>query len=286
MFRQIGRSLKRLTRQYAEEFSQLPQRPGDRRRDSKVGIRRIRWLENYLCEGKFHDPVWATAVGPDGATYKMDGGHSSTMLANTTRTFPTDLWVITREFECDTWADMAELFEMFDHRRSLRSFNDWVNAHKDVETRLDDISATDVSVIIRGIAFAFRGCGDDEQLDEKQRISLIHEFSEFMQWARPFVRVSYLRRSGVVAAMFNIHHKDRSRAAAFFAHVAEEDHPDNHNATRTLATFLRKTNTRANQQRWKARAFYVKTLRAYSAWRDDRTTDLKYNPNAPLPKIK
>jgi hypothetical protein len=277
-----------LTRKLAVEFSQLPTFKGDRQRDTVAGKARIAWLERLLADGKFYTPKWAT-VKLNGVLYRVNGGHSSLMLANCPEEiFPADMKVVIDRFECDTRHDLADLFDQFDPRRSIRSASEKINAHKGVHNDLDETSPTDINKCISGIAFYLTDDGASKRLDEEERMGLIHEYREFIIWASQFTGRRHLGFVGLVAAMFATYNKSKKAADAFWKQVANEDHPDAKNASRVLAMFLRdsvamfKPNSR--EPKWPPRAYYVKSLHAWNAWRRDEVTSLSYYPNAPWPK--
>ena len=286
MYKQVSRNTMPLNRTVAAAHAALPQFKGDRSRESARGRHRMAWLEERLREGKFHDPTWARAR-INGTCYKMDGGHSASMLSNTTLDIPTDLCVTILDFDCETQQDLADLFDQFDARNSIRTSIEKTNAHARVEPELDEISPTDINCAIRGIATALWRCGEYERLDEDARISLIHDHTDFIRWAAPFVRVRHLRRTGIVAAMFDTYARNRNDATEFWVSVRDENHPDNKNATRRLAVFLRDSvgGAKTGRHPWGTRAIYVKCCHAWNAWKGGDSTALKYHPNAPLPRL-
>lgn len=289
MHKHVNTKVVPLTHEFAKHFSRLPNVKGDRDREKPAGRARIGWLYRLLCDGKFHTPKWATAEC-SGMKYRVNGGHSSLMLAELSNGgFPTGMNAVVDEFVCDTRDDLADLFDQFDNRASLRTSSDKVNAHKGVHDALDSVSATDTKNCINGVALYMSGFEKGNKLDEDERIGLIHTHGGFVLWASPFVRVRALRRVGVVAAMYATYQVDPVEAEKFWRLVKEENHPDNKNPTRKLAVYLRESIARPQfataATKWKRepRAFFVKSIHAWNAWRDDRTTDLKYHPNAPLP---
>lgn len=286
MFQLINTSLVPLTRAYASRVAAMASYDGDRHRDAPQGKARVAWLDRLLAEGKFHSPKWAFArLG--GIQYRVNGGHSSFMLANTNHRFPNGMSVVLDEFTCKTQSDLADLFDQFDNRHSLRTLTDKVNAHKACDDIIRSVSATDVKNAVSGIAWYLFNVGDAAAMDEDRRIRLMHEFPEFVAWAAAFVRPRGFRRSGVVAAMFATSETNRLAATQFWQHVTEEDHADNQNPTRSLAKFLVASigDGHNGKSKWPPRAFYVKCVHAWNAWRDGRGTDLSYYPTAPFPKV-
>jgi hypothetical protein len=287
MFELLDTVLMPLTREYAQEFAALPSFDGDRQRDSVQGRARIRWLAGLVATDQFHSPKWAVAW-LNNTMYRVNGSHSSFMLANITSKFPEGLKVVVDHFRCQSQEDLAYLFDQFDNRHSLRSVTDKVQAHKACETALASISTTMTKMALSGICWYNVHYLEGPQPDEDERVSLVHSFPEFIHWVRPFLAQRWLRRAGVIAAMFGTMGRDRRAATEFWTHVAEENHPENTHPTRELASFLRDaTHDRklSGAPKWDSRAFFVKSIHAWTAWRQGRLTKLKYHPRAGLPKI-
>lgn len=275
-----------LTPELARQVSAMPTFVGDRDRESPKGRKRIAWLKSLADRGYFFSPCWST-VDYDGDTYRIDGGHSSAALTELNGTFPSGLVAVIRRFECDSPESLADLFSQFDNRRSLRTIMDKVKAHKSIESELDDIAPTYVGRAADGIAYCLSGCGEEApRLDEDARISLIHTHGDFIQWARAYIGHRFLRRVGVVAAIYATYSVAPGPATEFWTLVRDESAPNRLDATRTLAKFL--TESHGDHRRGGAavptRGFYVKSIHAWNAWRKGRTTMLKYHPKSPLPR--
>lgn len=288
MFRQVGVKVVNLTKDLAVTFDALPTYGGDRNRESTEGNRRIQWLESKLAVGRFFSPIWATAK-LNGGTFRVDGGHSSRMLATTEEKIPDGLQAVIRQFECDSPQDFAELFRQFDPRRSLRTYTDKLKAQRATEDELIDIAPTNIRRYIEGIAFSWSGCGKEQRIEEDERIQLTHECGDFIKWAADYAKQRPMARTGVMAAVYDTYNVDKTEdkrvARKFWDHVANEDHPDKNNATRTLAAFVREYATkRDGSVKWPPRAYYAKAIHAWNAWVNGDGTALRYSPNAPVPK--
>lgn len=277
-----------LTPELAANFAGLPSFKGDRQRDSSAGMARIAWLERILHEGKFHTPKWATAE-LDGIMYRVNGGHSSMMLATVNGDFPKGMVAVIDRFRCETRDDLADLFDQFDNRHSIRSGTDKINAHKGVYDDMDSVSPTDVNRAISGIAYFLTDDGQQRRLDEEERIRLIHQYRPFILWAAQFTGRRQFSGVGVVAAIFATWSRSPRLATEFWTQVAEESHPDNWNGSRVLAAFLRDNIGRrkfgTSTPLYNQRVYYVKSIHGWNAWRRNATTDLKYHENCQWPRL-
>ena len=280
----LGTKQVPLTRKFAATFSSLASIKGDRDRETRAGRARIKILRRLVEEKKFHTPKWATATC-NGRTYRMNGGHTSLMFANGETQIPDGMNVIVDEFACETREDLADLFDQFDARVSVRSPKDKIKAHLGADDKLEQVSATVAAGAVRGIAACLSEFGKSQHLIEEERIRLVHSHGDFLLWVGQYSKPRHMGRSGVVAAMFRTFGRSTQDATRFWTYVLSESHANNRNATRTLASFLKATLLPQEKIKWGPRAYYVKSIHAWNAWKENRTTTLPYFANAPLPKV-
>jgi len=287
MFKQIGKDDVSLTRDFVDYFSSLPTFKGDRKRDTPQGRRRIAFLERMLREGKFFDCDWATAE-MNGVTYRVNGGHSSLMLSQLSGNFPNGLRTTIKRFKCESRDDLADLFDQFDRRESIRTTNEKISAHKGAHDSLDELSTTVINDCLQGIAWRIRDDGKQPPLNEDEKIGLVHENSEFFLWAKKYVGRRHLKFTGAVAAMYECYHRDMLLASQFWDLVMEESHPSNADGSRVIAVFLRSCMSKPGTKSMKTptRMIYAKCIHAANAWKGNYSTDLKYHEAAPLPTLK
>ncbi len=270
-----------LTREVAEQIAELPHFEGDRPWDSKEGRRRMQWLSRLVDDGKFYPPRWATAEHA-GVVYRVNGGTSSHMLVSRNGSFPAGLQVIIDRFACDTTTGVADLFDQFDHRKSIRTLVQKVRAHKPAEDTLRDVSPTDINIMLSGIAASLSDFG---RVEEDAKIGLIHQYPSFIAWACPFARKRHLRLKGVMAAIFAAYNRDAIYARGFWSEVADESNASNVHPTRVLAACLRTQIGIRDKQKFSARDVYVKCCHAWNAARRGKTTALKLYPREGLPPL-
>lgn len=273
-----------LTPAIAKEFAQMNAFVGER----PIRPGRIAELQRKLDDGLFFDPRWATADF-EGRKYRVNGQHSSKMLSECNGSFPHGRQVIVDTFTCDTKEELALLFEQFDPASSSRTRLEVVNAHGRVHSSLDDVSPTVMSKAVAGMAYALSNLNASGRSTLSQQSKLIHRHQEFVVWCNPFVSERILCRVGVVAAIFDTYRRNQDASTEFWSLVKDESAPDNKDASRTLARFLRDSigDGRMGMKQWDQKAYYVKSIHAWNAWRDGVTTQLKYHPNSssiPSPK--
>jgi hypothetical protein len=286
MFKQIGAKIVPITRRYAEQFSSLPTSRGDRNLDTPKGRKHVAWLNTLIHEGKFHSPKWAVAI-LDGVTYRVNGGHSSMMLAELNGEFPVGLTATVDTFTCDTLRDLAELFSQFDSRQSIRTVTDKARAHAAISDRLSAIAPTYISRAVYGIAWSLTGYADSRHVfSEDERISLMHDYEDFIVWVRQFI--GFARMGGVskIGAMFETHQSYPYAADVFWRQITTECHPDNNHPTRRIASYYKEILMISNRSKSSLRTTYSKTVHAWNAAVEGRTTNLAHYKNAPVPLIR
>lgn len=285
MHKEIGRSDIALTPEVVKRFSDMPTFGGDRDRDSKKGQLRVAWLARLLSEGKFHGPVWSTA-SLNGKEYRVDGGHSSAMLAQANGKFPAGMKATIIRFQCDTDQDMADLFDQFNRQESVRTNLDKVKAHAHTQSEIRDVSPTLIDKSLTGLSAYLRLTGQVKRMTSDDRTRLIHEYPAFIVWAKDFFGQRHFQKGGVGAAIFASWSTSIEAATEFWNLVATESHPENTHQTRVLAKFLRDNHRGLLDKKFDSQDYYRKCAAAWNAWRANQRTELKVYRNSPLPEFK
>lgn len=271
-----------LTLQVSQEIAELPHFEGDRPWDSAEGRARMQWLSRLADEGKFYPPRWATAE-LNGVVYRVNGGTSSHMLCARNGVFPQGLVAIVDRFRCQSLEDVADLFDQFDHRKSIRTMVQKVRAHKPAEANLKDVSPTDINKCLAGIAAARE---DFRLVEEDAKVGLIHQHAAFIAWASPFCRKRHLSQRGALAAVFLTYQRDAIYARGFWEEVADGSNPDNLHPTRVLGDFLKEQVGLSTTRKFSAKEVCIKCIHAWNAARRGERTGLKLYQREDLPEIK
>jgi hypothetical protein len=272
-----------LTPALASEFSNMKRFVGERDLQSA----RLDELKQKLEDGLFFDPCWATATC-NGITYRMNGQHSSKMLSECNGHFPQGLDAIIQRFSCDTQEDMSLLFEQFDRRKGVRSGQDVIGAHARIHPELDDVSKTKLSIIVSGLAYAFSGLNSAGRYTTAEAARLLHTNKRFAAWAERYAGCRYMCRMGIFAAIFTTWNRNPEGAELFWDAVRDQTGETPAHPTRVLAKFLMESvgDGMIGFKKWDQKAYYVKSIHAWNAWRENTTTQLKYHPQAAPPSPK
>lgn len=263
MIRHLSTTTVPLTRELAEEFATMPTWRGER----PLRPARLAFLRCRLADGKFHPPRWARTRLAD-RLYRVNGQHSSYMLANLDGEFPFNLPVIIDDYLCDSEQDLCELFAQFDVPQSVRTQADLANAHACVHPDLEGIAPSRVDNATAGIALAMQN-GQSRKLDREERARLVHMHPDFVRWAAPYLRDRKLQRPGVAAAMFITYRYHPEVADEFWGFVKDTNHADPKHPTKVLGRFLADSLYRRADpetgRAWTSHAYYVKCLHAWNA---------------------
>lgn len=284
-FKIISTDKKVLTQAIAKEIANMAGPPSERPRKESL----VRFLKNRHLAGKFFSPKWAIGI-VKGKKYRVNGQHSSHMLANelAEEEFPKGMTVVIDTFRCDDQMDLADLFAQFDSSESARTEGEMVNAHGRLHKKLDNIPTNDIRYAVAGIANSITECGASGKLDREDRAKLVHENVDFVVFASRYISEHRLRRAGIAGAMFSTYKIDPIAAEVFWTMVKGDTNNDPDSPTRVLSNFLREANSGRDKAgrsvRWAQRAFYVKCLHAWNAFRQGRNTKLNYVAKSALPE--
>ncbi len=275
-----------ITQEYVSYFSSLPTTSGDRDRRSKKGKRQIAGLLSKLRDEIFHTPKWAVAV-LDGKTYRVNGGHSSLMLEELNGDFPGGMVAIVDTFECDSRADIADLFRQFDPKASARSKLQEVNAAKAVYAALSDVSPTNVNRAADGVA-RYQRYILGQRLNDDDKIRLVHEHTKFILFADEFMQVPFMVKIGARVALFETHRQSPSLAWKFWTEVKDESNSKPGSGSRKLTAFLRKVHKPQSPKEnllGSLECVYAKCIHAANQFKHGGSTQLSFHPKAGAPKL-
>ena len=281
MFTHVETTQKQLTRELAEDFATMPAFRGERALNTK----RINWLFARLRQGQFHPPRWAVAQ-LNGATYRVNGQHSSYMLANLANgLFPQGTTVLIDEYACESEQDLADLFMQFDAPRSQRTQAESCAAHARTHDELGELTPTACQNIVTAIAWYLRHVLG-VQTDREASARLVHEHKPFFVQLGHLFSQRFFARAPVGAAIFATWNVHPETAQQFWELVRDEDHLLNDHPTRTLARFLREELSKDANKR-DAFGLYARCVHAWNAYRDGRMASvLRHHRGAGLPKVK
>jgi len=268
--KKVGSQLEVLTKELAQQFSSMEPLPGER--DPKPG--RILFFQKHLKEGTFIDPTWSKGIcKADGKEYRLDGQHSSWMLANLdlAEPFP-ELMVTIQIYEFDSIAgDSATLFDIFDNPASVRTDIDIMGIFKAPYMELKDIPKKFLDQVAKGIRFQQRELTANGEVFQRRSkgVYFKHEvYRNFAVWLYQFHASKHdwmISKDGIVAEIVNDYQYNPQLAYDFWSQVFFESNPDPDHITRDLSTTL-KDWTRATKKKT-ALQFQKMTKKSWDTYR-------------------
>lgn len=274
---------KALDPEFVGEFQNMKPSPTERDLDPK----RVKHLKEKAEAGVLVTFNWARAR-LNGEWLRMNGQHSSAMLANLNGEFPNNLIVHLDEYEVDSPEGLALLFRQYDDRKSGRSPSDVSGAYQGLYEPLHDVPKDMAKIAIEGVVWYRRNIegmpvpsGDDQY----------HMFNEvglytYVKWAAEVfgLKTPELKRVSILSSMYATFITNELEAKAFWYLVSRggKEYEDAHPAT-TISQWLQKAYAREFKKLPKPGEFYQACVYAWNAYREDKTiTSIKFDTKKAL----
>lgn len=291
MWSTIGRpEIVRVTKKTAEEISSLPGILGDR----PLSEHRCEALRKELEEERAITFQWAT-VDVDGKAYRVNGQHSSHVLATLNGSMPCCYASITR-FKADSLTDAAGLWSCFDARLSVRTSKDIYYTHAmTVPSLVKEVRANDLNAITRGLSLNLWEAGlNHKTATERAGLLLVHPnfvlFYEKLVRGVEYKQGALLARGPVAGAMARTFFKTQKEAGEFWTMVRDGSGSKPSCPSRKLRDYLLQISVSRGRGRLTGRRsanefeIMAKCVTAWNAWRRGETTNLQYYKEKPIPK--
>jgi len=267
--------------------------------DRPLSERRLVVYRKILADGGFRPVTWAKCRCKEtGATYRVNGKHTSVMLSSMA-SIP-EFYVTVESYEAETLEDVAKLYSTFDSQAQTRTAKDVYLSFAGTVPELRNVPGSLINVATSGICYGKFG-DKIYSMTAPERGEVILDHVEFLTWLNDIMRPNVgnnsqiermLKRSSVIAAMLLTWDKDPKKATEFWEAVRDETGPSPEDPDRRLARFLvvtavnRGPGSRRNMMnRVDTREMFVKTLKWWNAWREgEKPKNVHYNPDHELPK--
>lgn len=280
----------KLTRKLAEEFAQMERCPHDREMQSA----RLEHIKTIVDSGHFRSPEWATAKCQEtGKKYRVNGKHTSNVLS-VCAVIP-EVKVIITDYLCPTLKDVASLYATFDARFSSRTSKDIYLVYAQSVERIKDVVSSTITLAASGMSFATWEIGSFNH-DVEERAQLLVRNPDFILWLSGILygcttEFKFIRRSGVVAAMFLTWCKDQKDAGTFWESVKTGSDPDNNHPTRVLQRKLMSVSgmsgsSRSLKEKASIHEMFVRCIRGWNLFRKgEKSGTLTYRSVDPTPEV-
>lgn len=252
MFSKTDVRLERLTPELAKEFAAMTPMPGER----EIKPVRLTFFLNHIKEGSFVAPTWAVGkCRGSGETYRLDGQHSSYVLANLAEDrFPKDLLVTIQTYEFDSLdQDSFGLFNLFDNPIAARSNTDIMGVHTAHHPDLKSLGSKFLVTVTNGIWFHEHSLKDGLVLKPRERGGYFanpanREFALWVERFRGSINEVLIKRQGVMAEIYADWKYNPAMALEFWSLVLTESHPDPDHETRELSRVLKSWKPKERKQ--------------------------------------
>jgi hypothetical protein len=278
-----------VTKDLVLEFSEMPPTPAERPYSEK----RHDYLKDAVVNGAAVSFHWARALClEDNKVYRINGQHSSIMLAGLDGTMPENLKAHVDDYEVPDKASLGFLFRQIDPRASARSISDISAVYQGLQDDLAGVSKKSGRAAIEGIAW-FLGrivgdyipSGDDKftLFQQPKHHPFIHMIGRIFSEKTPeFTKA-------VLGAMYGTWECAPEQAETFWSDVAHEGggNEGTHPAT-VLDAWLLAAHEAKAENKPKEREIYRACALAWNAYRNHRNLERigRYDPKKGAPDLE
>lgn len=268
---------------HAQKHAGLKRCPTER----DLTIKHVEELAQRIKGGRMLPFCWAT-VEYNGATYRMNGQHSSAAILEVGDALPPKIVIHMDHYEASNAADMANLFRQFDSRISSRTKQDVAGAYQGLMPELEGVSRRRGKLGVEGVAWYLRqiermpvASGDD-----LYDMFLNPAYHPFLRWVDRIlsVKTPEMERAAIIGAMYHTFITSETGSQEFWPHVARNDLEDDDDARSVLSREL--VSIKEEKRAVAPAEFYAKCIKAWNAFRNGtRIRSLNVNPAKGLPDI-
>lgn len=287
LFELLSSETHELTHDLAAEFSAMDASTTERDLKSK----RLEYLTTAVLGGTAIAFNWAKAhVADTGETYRVNGHHSSTVLASLNGKFPQGLKVHVDTYKVADKEALCKLFRQFDSRVSARTVDDVSGAYQGVEPSLASVPKGAARKAIEGaIWYRKNKVGDDVPSgDDRFEWFLKPEMHPFIQMTGRILSVKTPEfATPVIGAMFGAFERHPNDAEKFYGDVAKQGggNDENHPAFVLDAWLVEARDV--SEDKPTEKEVYAACAYAWNAFRNNKSIDRipKYNKRKGAPEL-
>src|SRR5262245_28119251 len=281
-FRLVKTEVLPLTFELVQQFKTMEGSPTER----EVNPARCKYLYEKFAAGHLIPFLWCIA-DLNGKKYRMNGQHSSTVLAQMDGMFPKNGTVLRSEFSVKDKEGLAYLFRQFDDRKSARTPADVSGAYQGLYDEVKDVNRASAKAAIEGAAWYRRviegvptPTGDDQY-----GLFAVRALDTFVHWASEIfsIKTPEMMKLPVIGAMYGTFTTNEAEAKPFWEEVARGgDQYDESAPSSVVDAWLKEIKT--ERLNLKPGQIYQGCIYAWNAHRSDRTLskikfDAKTMPN-------
>ena len=277
-FKLLNSQTMPLTPELAEKFKAMLPSPTERQFDPV----RAKLLREKAEAGQLIAFNWAVAKVDD-KEYRVNGQHSSAVLAELNGQFPQDLKVHMDTYKVHSMDGLALLFRQFDARKSGRTPVDVSGAYQGLYTDLAGVARGAAKLAVEGVAWYDKHVEGLPAPKDDDVYTLFGKTAlhNFIKWVGEVfsIKTPELKRQTIVSAMYGTFEKNEAEARKFWSEVSRGgvEFDDNH-PTSVLDAFLKSAIEDKRKMELKAGNFYQASIYAWNAFREGKTiSNVKYD---------
>jgi hypothetical protein len=246
-----------------------------------INPQRIAMLQKKAEAGLLVTFHWATAK-MNGKTLRMNGQHSSTVLAGLNGEFPKDLYVHLDDYEVDGPGGLAELFRQFDDRKSGRSSSDVAGAYQGLIPQLSPVPKQVAKLGVEAVNWWKRAVAGEPSFSGDDMYETFNQpaIHPFLLWLGELfsIKTPEMKMAQVVAAMYSTFIANPDEARKFWDQVARGGVEFEDNAPATVLDGWLKNIKEGEIVDLKPAELYQGCIHAWNAYRDGKTIkDVKHD---------
>jgi hypothetical protein len=287
-FKLIDSETVDVTPQLAAEFSAMAASATERDIKSK----RLDYLRDAVLGGTAIAFTWTKAkVAASGKTYRVNGHHSSTMLAELNGDFPAGLKAHIDTYEVPDDTTLGLLFQQIDSRQSARTVDDISGAYQGLQPDLAGVPKLAGRKAIEGYVWYEKNKVGNDVPSGDARFNLFfhHNLHPFIQMTGRILSVKTPEfTTPVIGAMYGAYDRDPLEAERFYGDVAKQGGGNdvNHPAAVLDAWLVASREEKENKP--KEQEVYYACAYAWNAYRNSKTLDRgipKFNKKKGAPEL-
>lgn len=286
-FKLVGSETVDVTPQLATEFNEMAPSLTERELKSK----RMDYLKDAVLGGTAIAFVWSKAVVTDsGKTFRVNGHHSSAMLASLNGDFPDGLKAHIDTYEVPDETTLGLLFRQIDSRQSARTVDDISGAYQGLQPDLIDVPKLAARKAIEGYVWYQKNKVGNEVPagDDKFTLFLQAELHPFIQMTGRILSVKTPEFSTpVIGAIYGAFDRSAEDAEKFYSDVAKQGggNDENHPAAVLDAWLVEAREQKENKPK-EQEVFYACAY-CWNAFRNHKSLDRipKFNKKKGAPDL-
>lgn len=288
MYRLMGppKTVK-VTKKLSTEYANMTPAP----RDRPLSERRLMVYERVVNLQGFRPVAWAKAYCKEtGEWYRVNGKHTSTLFSGM-ESLP-ELYAVIEEFECDTLEDVAKLYSTYDSKMQSRTTRDINMSFAGTMPELTEVPGRVINLTVSGLSYHLWQDKYSET-PAPERAELLLDHGDFCLFLNELIgpgashKYKHLARLGVAAAIFGGFKKAKGKCFEFWSAVRDETDTKPDDMSRQLARFLLTTSSSTTRFSSKEKVgnhqFYVMSIKAWNAWRNNKNVKLRYSATEKTP---